>query len=277
MKSKCTEAFTLIELLVVIAIIATLSAILFPAFSAAREKARQTSCMNAEKQIGLAFMQYVQDNDEFFPNSDTYGQGWGGKVYPYIKSTAIYGCPDDPTLPKSKYKVSYAANVNMCGHGDIYLNGVPVYASESSLSSSSNTVLLCEITGNLDPWGNGPDVTNPAEVYTGSVSGSNAGSGGNRPSTTFNDAVYAAGNVGGYALNNLASLNGGIHTGGSNYLATDGHVKWLKPSSVSGGLSASNASAAEIHSSNWDAGFAAGTSSMTQQSGSPVTLTFSPI
>ena len=61
--------FTLIELLVVIAIIAILAAILFPVFQKVRENARRTVCLSNEKQLGLAFIQYVQDSDETFPPS----------------------------------------------------------------------------------------------------------------------------------------------------------------------------------------------------------------
>jgi len=63
------RGFTLIELLVVIAIIAILAAILFPVFAQAREKARQTQCVNNMKQIALGVLQYVQDYDERFPFS----------------------------------------------------------------------------------------------------------------------------------------------------------------------------------------------------------------
>jgi prepilin-type N-terminal cleavage/methylation domain-containing protein len=61
------NGFTLIELLVVIAIIAILAAILFPVFAKVREKARQASCASNEKQLGLAFVQYIQDYDESMP------------------------------------------------------------------------------------------------------------------------------------------------------------------------------------------------------------------
>jgi len=62
--------FTLIELLVVIAIIAILAAILFPVFSKAREKARQTTCTSNQKQIALAVTMYVQENEETLPIID---------------------------------------------------------------------------------------------------------------------------------------------------------------------------------------------------------------
>ena len=54
-------AFTLIELLVVIAIVAILAALLFPVFAAARERARETSCLNNPHQIGIAQGAYTAD------------------------------------------------------------------------------------------------------------------------------------------------------------------------------------------------------------------------
>jgi len=94
--------FTLIELLVVIAIIAILAAILFPVFARAREKARQSSCTSNLKQIGTAFMMYVQDYDEVLPDTvmgrdapdhPARTRAWTAVIMPYVKNQELFKCP----------------------------------------------------------------------------------------------------------------------------------------------------------------------------------------
>jgi prepilin-type N-terminal cleavage/methylation domain-containing protein/prepilin-type processing-associated H-X9-DG protein len=91
LQGRFRVGFTLIELLVVIAIIAILAAILFPVFSQARDKARQTSCLSNAKQVGLAVLQYTQDYDEKYPSNH-----WGIYlilVQPYMRNLEMWRCP----------------------------------------------------------------------------------------------------------------------------------------------------------------------------------------
>ncbi len=76
------SAFTLVELLVVIVIIAVLAALLLPVLSRAKARALSISCLNRERQMGLALRMYVDDNH----------------AYPYLNGVGTYPGTGTPPL-----------------------------------------------------------------------------------------------------------------------------------------------------------------------------------
>jgi prepilin-type processing-associated H-X9-DG protein len=84
---------------VVIAIIAILAAILFPVFTKVREKARQSACMNNQRQLAIAIMLYAQDNDETLPLPSEWVSATNMSTDPKIfncPSVSHAGRPSDP-------------------------------------------------------------------------------------------------------------------------------------------------------------------------------------
>ncbi len=198
------KGFTLIELLVVIAIIAILAAILFPVFARAREKARQTSCLNNLKQIGLSVMMYAQDYDETYNFAYTINPTirWPKLLMPYIKNADLFTCPSDPD-PWDRHNdtacgcyLSYIANYNIHPAGD---SATPTPIKMAQVTRPAETIDIAE---NAD--GSTSDRQPDCQYHWG-TSGSAASSG----------------------YNKWARVSLERHSGGSNYAFTDGHAKWL--------------------------------------------------
>jgi prepilin-type N-terminal cleavage/methylation domain-containing protein len=245
-------AFTLIELLVVIAIIAILAAILFPVFSQAREKARQTTCLSNEKQIGMAILQYVQDYDEAMPSgvvnapytqnpgpTTGYGMGWAGQVFAYAKSKEIFRCPDDNTSSSVAPTISYAMNQFASGQPlarfiapSTTLLGIEVggcvanitLSDEGVSQSNSNATTLSPVGTGYPGWALpafDPIFNDYANVADCSVKPCIL-----NPNPTV---VVATGGTGA-----RHEPHPGIPQGASMYLLADGHVKFLRVDKVSG-------------------------------------------
>jgi prepilin-type N-terminal cleavage/methylation domain-containing protein/prepilin-type processing-associated H-X9-DG protein len=165
--------FSLIELLVVIAIIAILAAMLLPSLAKAKSQAERTQCMNNMKQLGLAFMVYVDDNGNIMPANGSDGAGWHQEDWIYWRinqpaaqslsqsavtaaiglknPTNLFRCPADKDnsgriAAGSKYFYSYAANGQPSSEGMLssWTTGSWVPFRSTSIIAPASKIMLAE-------------------------------------------------------------------------------------------------------------------------------------
>jgi prepilin-type N-terminal cleavage/methylation domain-containing protein/prepilin-type processing-associated H-X9-DG protein len=302
---RANRGFTLIELLVVIDIIVVLSAILFPVFAQAREKARQITCASDMRQLGIGFLQYSTDWDETMPTGldrPHAGNGWAGQIYPYIKSAGVYKCPDDPMITQAPFTpVSFAYNENISLDLSFFgSKGSDVKGHIAGFTAPASTVMAFEITGgqvNLSS-ADGDDAS-PHADSSNTLYGSMTTSGADylgvyAPGTAYDYRVNsAAGNATGPlfgersqtgATSATRSYSGYTarprHGTGVNFLVLDGHVKWLDPNAVSTGNTpdvSNQPQTTALCTFNGSGGCAATTDNMTLPSGRKAALTFSTL
>lgn len=202
--SSGRRGFTLIELLVVIAIIGILAAMLFPAFSQARESARRAVCLSNLRQVGMALQMYTMDNNERLPGPGASGREWPVSLQPYMKSTQILVCSSDshsgePTISgEGVFPLSYgwnSLNLEDGRHGFLDPNGSPL--SLNSVSMPSETFMVFDYLSRNAP--------NEAQVL---------------------DATHL--DIGDASTTRVASR----HLEGFSILFGDGHVKWRRGGST---------------------------------------------
>ncbi len=230
-RSRRAPAFSLLELLLVIAVVTVLCALLSAAFNNAKNKAVQIGCVNNLRQLQLAWLMYVDEDQYLLPlnqseassNTKLFGRrnkpgSWvlgnpkedittdnlaKGSLFPWINNPRVFRCPGDTARVIGQKNFlrnrSYSMSAYMNGDGAGVDPRVKTHYSEILNPPPERVFVLIE-EHELSPW-NGAFMIGPAEAKAGSPL-------------------------------QISSLPAERHWDGCNLSFADGHVeywKWLRP------------------------------------------------